>query len=83
MNLLETKKQVEQMNEQEFQSLFFHILKIANTKYNMSFFLSGILNKNKIKTIDATDGERELKHLGCIDLQGSLDNVNIREFAYE
>ena len=30
-----------------------------------------------------TKKKRKLNFMGCVDLQGSLDNINIREFAYE
>ena len=37
MTLQETLKQTESMTKQDFETLFFHVLRIASTKYNISF----------------------------------------------
>ncbi len=44
--------------------------------YNADFVIPEINDK-------VTEKNRKLDFSGCIDLQGSLDNINVREFAYE
>jgi flavodoxin len=97
MTLQEIKKYTNALEKKEFQDVLFYILSIADSKYGMSLFtedksefkakLLQLFLKiqqasNKKETIHKTR-KRKLKHIGSIDLQGSLDNVNIREFAYE
>ena len=57
MTLIETIEQTEQMTKQEFQTLFFHMLQVANTKYNMSIFLNDFNEKKILK-----EQKRKLGH---------------------
>ena len=53
MTLTETIKQTEQMNKQDFQTLFFHMLQTAKTKYNMTFLLNDLMTgKNSLLKYD-------------------------------
>jgi len=56
MLLTETLKQTENMNKQEFQTLFFHVLQIASEKYNISLFPN-----NFIKQAYNYDFEKQVK----------------------
>ena len=47
MTLQETLKQTESMTKQDFETLFFHVLRIATTKYNISFTPSQSLLQKK------------------------------------
>ena len=82
MTIQQIIKQTETLNKEDFQNLFFELLKKANTQYNFKIYVSNYIHdnqpvkKNKQKNIN-------LEHFGSIDLKGSLDNVNIRDYAYE
>lgn len=47
MTLQETINQTKNMTKQEFETLFFHILQIATTKYNISFLPKNFMTKQK------------------------------------
>ncbi len=57
MTLTETIRQTDQLNEQEFQTLFFHMLQTANTKYNMAFFLNSFMTNRNL--LHKNDFEKE------------------------
>ncbi len=82
MTIQQIIKQTETLSKENFQYLFFELLKKANTQYNLKIYLSNYtqdnqpVEKNKQKNTS-------MKHFGSIDLKGSLDNINIRDYAYE
>ncbi len=99
MTLQEIKRYADSLEKNDFQNVFFYMLNIADSKYGMSFFIGDKeVFKDKLlqfflRTLKNTDKQninkqmqkqkQKLKHIGSIDLNRSLDDVNIREFAYE
>lgn len=56
-------EKIETLNKQEFQTLFFHMLQVATTKYGISFFPKGfITGKNTTqKYVFENESEKKLK----------------------
>lgn len=97
MTLQEIKRYADSLEKNDLQNVFLYMLNIADSKYGMSFFIGDKeVFKDKLlqfflRTLKNADKQninkqmqkQKLKHIGSIDLNKSLDDVNIREFAYE
>ncbi len=78
----ETKK----MKKQEFQDLFFRMLKIANTKYNINVFVHTAEPKEYNIPENKTDNVEEEIHPGIKNLlkyKGILKDIDLSDISEE
>ncbi len=85
MTIQQIIKKTETLNKEDFQNLFFELLKKANTQYNIKIYLNEYKTDNKFieKPKQEQANKRKWKHLGKHSFGGKLDNINIRDYAYE
>ena len=71
-------EKINTMDKQEFQDLFFYILQVATTKYNISFFPNGFVTDKDI--IRKYNSEKENEITISYDFNKSLDGFeNIKK----
>ena len=86
MTLQQIIKQTETLTLSEQKSLTsYFIFKFLQPDKNNLIQLFHLSTEFNISTVEKKElkKKRKLNFTGCVDLQGSLDNINIREFAYE
>ena len=73
-------QQIQQLNKHEFVEYIHQLQLLAKKKFSFDIFIENRLSQdNKVEE----SNKRKIDFTACLDLGGQLDNLNIRELAYE
>ncbi len=70
--------QIQQLSKHDFVEYIHQLQILAREKYSFDIFIENSLSQ----IADLQSNKREIDTASCIDLNGQLDDVNIRELAY-
>ena len=73
-------QQIQQLNKHDFVEYIHQLQLLAKEKFSFDIFIENRLSQNnKFEN----DNKRKVDFTACLDLGGQLDDINIRELAYE
>ncbi len=71
--------QIQKLNKHDFVAYLHQLQIFAREKYSFDIFIENSLSQDN----DFKKNKRKIDTTNCLDLGGQLDDINIREFAYE
>ncbi len=73
-------RQIQQLDKQDFLEYLYQLQILAKEKFSFDIFIENRLSQNnKFEE----NNKRKIDFTACLDLGGQLDDINIRELAYE
>jgi len=73
-------RQIQQLDRQDFLEYLHQLQILAREKFSFDIFIENRLSQNnKLEE----NNKRKIDFTACLDLVGQLDDINIRELAYE
>ncbi len=70
--------EIQQLSKQDFLKYLLQLQILAKEKYSFDIFIENNLSQIN----NSQDNKRKIDTTICLDFNGQLDNVNVRELAY-